>query len=152
MAPHILSSAVDGGERSAPSSGRFTPGKEVSYPMITGLGEPQSQSGGVGEKSVALPGFEPLPQFSQCTACAVPLPNVYTLPQFGQCTACAVPLPNVYTLPQFSQCTACAVPLPNVYTLPQFGQCTACAVPLPNVYTLPYLKVLLSYKSVRIPS
>jgi hypothetical protein len=65
---HSLTSALDGGERSASRPGRFTPRERpppppASYLSDRRMGGPQSRSGhGVEEKnSQPPPGFEPRP-------------------------------------------------------------------------------------------
>jgi hypothetical protein len=61
-APPFLTSALDGGERSASGPRRFTPGGKPPYPLDKGLGGPQSRSERYGEKkNLALPGIEPRP-------------------------------------------------------------------------------------------
>jgi hypothetical protein len=52
-------SALDGGGWSKPLPGRFTPRKEIRYPLYRRLGEPQGRSGRVREISPPL-GFDPL--------------------------------------------------------------------------------------------
>jgi len=53
-----LTSALDGGGWSMPRSGRFTSGKETSYPSYIRLGEPQRLSGQVWKILPPL-GFDP---------------------------------------------------------------------------------------------
>jgi hypothetical protein len=62
IALRILTSALEGGERSASRPGLFTPRKRTPwYPLDKRLGGPQSQSGGGGEEEnfQPLPGLEP---------------------------------------------------------------------------------------------
>jgi hypothetical protein len=71
---HYFTSALDLGEWSAPSFGRFThQGKSTWYPLDRRLGRPQSRSGRSDEQkhSKPLPGLEPQviqPVAQRCTA------------------------------------------------------------------------------------
>jgi hypothetical protein len=53
-----LTLAVDGGGWSAPSPGRFTPGRETRYPLYRRLGGPQGRSRRLRKMS-PKPGFDP---------------------------------------------------------------------------------------------
>jgi hypothetical protein len=77
-----LTLALDGGGRSMPHPGCFTPRKETRYPLYRRLGGLQGQSGWIGKTLPPPLGFDPRtaqPAVSHYTTCAIPAAIKYSL-------------------------------------------------------------------------